>query len=202
MSLEKILEAIRGLGDAQVAEIEERSRVKIREILANARIEAQQIEKDVRSATVLPALTERARIIQRARLEALKIVGEAREALVDSALEQIRGHLANIRNSPDYPAILSHLLKEALGEFDTALDEDCVSLEADPRDRPLLEKILHEELMVNLPVSYTLECWGGLIVRSQDGRVAVINTLEARLERATPHLRHYLAASFENLSRS
>jgi len=43
-----------------------------------------------------------------------------------------------------------------------------------------------------------LDCWGGLVAKSEDGRIVVINTLEERLERATPFLRRYLAAFFEN----
>jgi vacuolar-type H+-ATPase subunit E/Vma4 len=42
-----------------------------------------------------------------------------------------------------------------------------------------------------------LNTWGGLIAASADGRVVVINTLEARLEQALPFLRRHLAAYFE-----
>jgi hypothetical protein len=37
-----------------------------------------------------------------------------------------------------------------------------------------------------------------MILQSEDGCIVVINTLEARLERAIPHLRQRLAALFEN----
>jgi vacuolar-type H+-ATPase subunit E/Vma4 len=69
-------------------------------------------------------------------------------------------------------------------------------LEADPRDRQLLDTLL-SRMGLCLPISYTLNCWGGLIAASEDGRVVVINTVEARLERATPYLRGYLATLFE-----
>jgi vacuolar-type H+-ATPase subunit E/Vma4 len=53
------------------------------------------------------------------------------------------------------------------------------------------------DLGLTLPINYNLDCWGGLIAQSEDGRVVVINTLETRLERAIPYLRRYLAALYE-----
>jgi vacuolar-type H+-ATPase subunit E/Vma4 len=60
----------------------------------------------------------------------------------------------------------------------------------------LLEGLLLD-LWLELPISYELNCWGGLIVKSEDGRVVVINSLETRLERAIPFLGHYLSALFD-----
>jgi vacuolar-type H+-ATPase subunit E/Vma4 len=73
-------------------------------------------------------------------------------------------------------------------------------LEADPRDRVLLESILRE-LDAQLTVKYNLECWGGVIAKSSDERVVVLNTLESRLEQATPYLHRHLAAWFESNDR-
>ena len=204
MSLNAILETIRASGAAQVREIEQRAYAQAREVLVNAQLEAEQIKERTRAAAVAPAFKERARLLHRARLEALQITGNVREALVDGALEQTRGHLAGMRTDTAYPAVLRRFLQEALAELAVSIGDGLVGdrstttrLEADPRDRALLNDILHD-LGMNLPVSYTLNCWGGLIARSQDGRIVAINTLEARLERATPSLRRYLAALFEN----
>ena len=70
-------------------------------------------------------------------------------------------------------------------------------LEADPRDRELVEQFIGD-MRLNLSVEYGLNCWGGLIAKSSDGRVVIINTLEARFNQAAPYLRSYLAALFEN----
>jgi vacuolar-type H+-ATPase subunit E/Vma4 len=124
-----------------------------------------------------------------------------REALVDTALEQCRGQLADFRANPVYPQVLRRLLQEALAELENCLAASesgrGICLEADPRDRDTIGVFL-TELGLSLTVDYTLSTWGGLIARSEDGRVAVINTLEARLERATPYLRRSLAALFES----
>jgi vacuolar-type H+-ATPase subunit E/Vma4 len=198
MSLEAILEVIRDAGDAQVGEIEARTRTQVYEILANARVESEEVEEEAYNTAIAPAAKERARIIHRARLEAIRVVGEAREALVDMTLERTRGVLAGLRTDRQYPEVLSRLLEEALAELRSSLEHQAIiHLEADRRDRALLESLL-KHLDVDIEVSYIKECWGGLVARSEDGRVVVDNLLETRLERAIPFLRQYLAAWYED----
>jgi vacuolar-type H+-ATPase subunit E/Vma4 len=201
MSLHAILQAIRNSGEVRVREIESRAYAQAHEIMTNGRMEAEAIREQACAETVEPAIRERARLIQRARLEALQTVGEVREAMVDAALEQCRGRLAGVRADPIYVEVLRRLIQETLTELERSQIEPrsgrTACLEADPRDQKALERLLNE-MGLRLQVSYDLKCWGGLIAKSEDGRVAVINTLEARLERATPYLRRYLAALFED----
>jgi vacuolar-type H+-ATPase subunit E/Vma4 len=204
MGLHAILEAIRSSGDASVAEIESRAYVQARQILANARLETDRLKEQACATALEPAFHERARLIHRARLEAMQITGGARKELVDAAIEQARGRLAGFRSDASYPQVLHQLLLEALSELNgseqgmsEARSEGTIGLEADPDDRVLLERIL-QTLDLSLAVSYPLHCWGGLVAKSEGGRIVVINTLEARLERAIPYLRRYLAAFFED----
>jgi vacuolar-type H+-ATPase subunit E/Vma4 len=203
MSLHAILEVIRESGEARVREIETRSYAQQREIIASARSEAEAIQEQARNEAMQPATRERRRILHQARLEALRIKGGVREAMIDIALERIHGYLAGMRSDVAYPEALHCFLVEALRELESspaAGTEEAppsqVRLKADPRDQVTMESLLRS-LGLSLPISYTLSCWGGLTAESEDGRVVVINTLEARLERATPHLRGYLAALFE-----
>lgn len=197
MSLQAILDAIRASGEVQLRELELRRNVSEREILAQADFEAREIQEEARETAASPAVRERARIIHRARLDGLHTLGNIRETLIETTLEQTRGRLANVRASSAYPSILRSLVEEALAEVSGSLEEaPTAKLEADPRDREWFEKIL-SELGLTIPVNYTLECWGGLIAQSEDKRVVVINTLEARLERAIPYLRRFLAAFYE-----
>jgi vacuolar-type H+-ATPase subunit E/Vma4 len=201
VSLHAILQTIRDSGEVKVREIEARAYAQAREITTNARMEAESIRERACAESVEPAIRERARLIQRARMEALQIVGEARETLVDAALEQCRGRLAGIRAESIYPQVFRRLIQETLTELERSQIErqpaKTACLEADPRDQKVLERLL-SEMDLHLATSYDLDYWGGLIAKSEDGRVAVINTLEARLERATPFLRRYLAALFED----
>jgi len=196
MSLQAILEKIHQTGEAQVQEIKREIQSQVGEILARARMEALQIEDDACAEASAPAARDRARILHHARLEALRLVGNVREELVDAALTQTRERLATIREDPSYPDVLRRLTQEALNELTAPGREEGAVLAADPRDRKLLEDIL-AGMDLELRVDYSLKCWGGLIAKSEDGQVVAINTLETRLERATIFLRGYLAALFE-----
>jgi len=196
MSVQIILEKVRAFGDAQIQEIDRNARAQASGILVQARMEAEQIEETARLDASAPAIAERARILHRARLSALRAVGDVREELVDTAITRTRECLATIRADPSYPAVLRRLTEEALTELSSEGAGKAQFL-ADPRDRSLLKNILDDHLRLDLPVGCELNCWGGLIAKSQDGRVVVINTFESRLERATAFLRSRLAALLE-----
>ncbi len=203
MSLHAILEAIRQAGDSAVSEIENRAYAQAREILINAQLEAERIKEQACEEVLAPATHERARIIHRARLEAMQIVGEVRKELVDTALEQVRSWLMNLRKDACYPEVLRQLVLEALAELSDieqaerlVQPDEQICLEADPKDRALIENLL-QNLGLSLPVSYCLNCWGGVNAKGENGRIVVINTLEARLAKGIPYLRRCLAAFFE-----
>lgn len=196
MSLQAILDTIHAAGEAQVQEINRETQAQVGEIMAHARMEAHQGKEEAHAASSAPAARERARILHHARLEALRLVGNVREKLVDDALAQARERLAAIRTTPFYADVLRQLTLEALVELTTPGREEKAVLVADPRDRKILEDIL-AGINLDPHVSYDLNCWGGLIAKSEDGRVVAINTLETRLERATTFLCGYLAALFE-----
>ncbi len=195
MSLQVILEKIRASGDAQIEEIKRNAQSQVSAISAQAQMEAHQIEEDACASASAPAVAERARIIHRARLESLHIIGDVRENLVDTTIMRARERLTSIRSDPSYPIVLRTLTQEALSELESE-GAGRIRFLADPRDEVLMKKILND-LKLDLPVSYELNCWGGLIAKSEDDRVVVINTFESRLEHATTFLRGYLAALFE-----
>jgi vacuolar-type H+-ATPase subunit E/Vma4 len=196
MGLQAILERIKAAGDAQVQIIEQEAQARAGAIFAQAYIEAEQAEAEARAVAGAPAHAERARIAHHARLDALHILGEVREDLVDTAIARTRERLASLRSDPSYPEVLRTLTEEALTGLAVTEGNAQPKVQADPRDMALLQSIL-ERLQINVPVRYDLNSWGGLIMASTDGRVVVINTLEARLEQAMPFLRRHLAAYFE-----
>jgi vacuolar-type H+-ATPase subunit E/Vma4 len=199
VSLQAILDAIHASGEDQVREIEAHTRAQVEQILEEAQVEARRLREEARAGAAAPAVGERARILHQARLEALQIVGDAREALVDAALSRTRECLAGMRPDAAYPATLRRLTKEALTELGPLEETGGARLEADPRDHESLEGIL-QGLGLELAVHYDLHCWGGLTAKSEDGRVVAINTLETRLERATSYLRRYLSVPFDEVT--
>jgi vacuolar-type H+-ATPase subunit E/Vma4 len=195
MALGVILGKIRASGEEQIQEVEQETRAQVNAVLAEAQMEAFELEEACATAASTPANAERARILHRAHLERLRVVGEVRENLVDEALARVGKRLETLRGKESYPRVLRRLIDEALAELAEG-GADRARLRADPRDRALVSQIL-EALKRDLAISYELSCRGGLLASSEDGRVVVINTVEARLERATPFLRSHLAALFE-----
>jgi V/A-type H+-transporting ATPase subunit E len=198
MGLQAILDAIHASGETQVREIEAAAQARVDEILAEARAESRRLHDEARAAAAAPAAVERARLLHDARFEALQDVGGVREELVGAALHETKRRLAKIRSEPVYRSVLRQLTVEALVALCGSLEEaGQARLEADPADKALLEEIVGE-LGLDLSIAFVLDHQGGLIAKSDDGRVVVINTLEARLERATSRLRCDLAALFDD----
>jgi vacuolar-type H+-ATPase subunit E/Vma4 len=198
MSLDVILEAIEATGEAEAARQHAETEARVQQILAEATRVAATRREDRRRDTLLPAAGERSRRLHQARLEALRTTGAARERLVEEVLAETRRRLASIRADLDYPAILCRLTEEAVAVLgDEIADGSQPHLEADPRDEALLRRIL-SQLGLRITVTTPLACWGGVIVKSGSGQIVATNTLEARLERATPFLRRELAALMES----
>lgn len=203
MSLETILQKIAASGETELLELQQETEAQIQGILAEAEQKAAERREAARQLALQPAAGECARRTHKAKLEALQLVGRARDEMVAEALAQIEVHLRQLRHSPAYPTILKRLVKEAvrvLGEEElnerATTNSHLPELAIDPRDESLWSEIL-AGLALELNVVTSLDSWGGLILRSGDGRIIVTNTFEARLERATPFLRQELAAFFE-----
>ena len=197
MSAEAILDAIEASGETEIAHLRAGTEARAQQILEEAERKAATIREQARRAALRPAAGERARRLHQAKLEALRSVGEVRTRLVEEALTETRQRLAGLRAEPDYPLILRRLVEEAIHALgDEKSDGSCPVLEIDPHDDGLLRRIL-DEPGPDLPIVPSLKCCGGVVARSGDGRIVVTNTLETRLERATPFLRRDLAAFFE-----
>lgn len=197
MSLDTILAEIRREGQEQVDEIMREAEQEADAVLQEARTEAQGVHESTLERVMMPAYRERARIMHRGRLEALQTLGEARESMLDEALTRARQHLAQCRADPRYPHILRKLTEEVLDALHSSLEEvHTIHLHVDPRDEPLIAQIL-DDLDLELSVSGSLNCWGGIVASSEDDQIVAINTLESRLERAMPTLRRQLATLFE-----
>jgi vacuolar-type H+-ATPase subunit E/Vma4 len=69
---------------------------------------------------------------------------------------------------------------------------DAEVVQVDPRDVAIAEQV-RSQRSLKLCIAPDIETWGGVVVRTADGR-AVRNTLEERLERADPFLRPVVAS--------
>ncbi len=195
MSLAAILAAIEASGEAEAARLHAETEARVRQIMAQAERTAAARREAARREALRPAAAECARQRYHAKLEALRTVGAVRASLVQTALAEIHTRLAGYRAAPDYPPILRRLTEEAVRALGSEPAQGSLCrLEIDARDEALARRILGD---LGLEMAPSLNCWGGVVARSGDGRIVATNTLEARLERAAPFLRRFLAMFFE-----
>lgn len=202
MSIDVILGNITASGEAELAALRASADAEITRITEDATAKAAQRYDSARKAVLGSVSGDCARRLHGAKLEAMRIVSRARDEATSTALAQTRRRLIELRGSPDYPRILRWLIEDAvrvLGDEELNTTQTRRSappqIEADLRDKEILADIV-AEMGLDLITLPQLNSWGGVIVRSGDGRVVVTNTLEARLERAAPYLRQELASFF------
>ena len=145
-------------------------------ILDEGRKESDKIEKQIVGSSDLES-----------RNKQLLLVEESVVKVFDKAIEKIE---ATSRNE-NYSKLITTLLDEsteALGTTEVTVytnskDQDVV--------KPLLSKYSGSELS-----SETIDCLGGVEVKSKDGSMTFTNTIDARLERMKPLIRKEIASKF------
>jgi vacuolar-type H+-ATPase subunit E/Vma4 len=197
VSLEGILRAIDAIGEAELSRMRADAEAEAQRVRAEGEVGANARRAAARQTALRPAAGDRARRLHRARLEAVCLRGAARDQWIELVLNAAHARLADARAMPNYPLVLGRLLEAAvfaLGEAEVS-GSPC-EVEVDPRDEALARRRLGD-LGFEYRLTPGLKCWGGVVVRSGDGRIVVTNTLEARFERALPFLRQELAALLE-----
>jgi vacuolar-type H+-ATPase subunit E/Vma4 len=146
---------------------------------------------------------EAASFQNRAKLAALRAMADAREQLLVEAFAAAELHLREIRLSGEYPAVFDALAREALGALgaedsvravsETAGELPSFIVRVDPDDAELARNVFHA-----LGARVQLEPYpiplGGVELATPDGRIVVVNTLAARLERAREEMRGPVAS--------
>jgi vacuolar-type H+-ATPase subunit E/Vma4 len=196
MSLENILQALEAETERQIAEIEGAAQAKIECIRTQAHLEAATVRQKHLDAIQSPLQAEQARILNQAKLEALRIVMGTRETLIASALEAAARRLAALPTMEVYASLLQRLLQEAV---DTLGMDKGLNLHVQSRDVELMCHIaqkmglsgLVEGDLENEDLSWA--CPGGLVATNSDERISLVNTLDARLGKVANLYRSQIA---------
>ena len=196
MSLEKILQSLEAEADNQIFELEQMAQAEIERIRTQAQAEAETVQQKRLAAIQAPLQAERARILNRARLEALKIILGTREALINSALEVTARRLEALGGNNGYAGLLKQLTQEAL---DTIGVGGRLCLHVQRCDAALMGRLV-QDMELQCAVAGDLDsgdtsrnCLCGVAVTTPDRRIRLINTLEVRLQRAANLYRAQIA---------
>lgn len=174
-------------------EINKQASKETRKIRHDAEKEAQKILSEAREQAKALLAKEaektKAEVAQKevgvyaARLQAKKIVADARNAVLGEALNEVKRELAKIAESRDYHKIFDQLAEE--GKH--IIGKECV-LHVNKRDAPLAKKYGN--------VVPTLDSIGGVVVTSHDGRLRIDNSFEALLEEHANELKQMAFEQF------
>ncbi len=145
-------------------------------ILADGKKEADKIEKQITGGADIEA-----------RNKQLLVLEGSVDKVFTNALEQI----ANTDRSGDY----ANLIKSLLDESTNILGTSEVIVYTNPKDKDVVQSVLSEYPGSELS-SETIECIGGVKIKSKDGAMTFDNTLNAKIERLKPIIRKDIAAKF------
>jgi V/A-type H+-transporting ATPase subunit E len=145
-------------------------------IISDGKKEADKIEKQIIGSSDLE--------VRNKQLLALEI---AIDKVFTKALDQI----ANTNHSDDY----SNLIKTLLDESTEILSTTKVIVSTNSKDKDLVQSLLSKYPGAELS-SQTIDCLGGVVVKSKDGAMKFDNTLDARIQRLKPLIRKDIATKF------
>ena len=145
-------------------------------IISDGKKEADKIEKQIIGSSDLE--------VRNKQLLALEV---AIDKVFTKALDQI----ANADRSGDY----SNLIKTLLDESTKILSTTKVIVSTNSKDKDLVQSLLSKYPGAELS-SQTINCLGGVVVKSKDGAMTFDNTLDARIQRLKPLIRKEIATKF------
>ncbi len=145
-------------------------------ILAEGKKEADKLQKQITGSAALEA-----------RNKQLLLVEESVAKVFAKAIEKLNELVRN----EDYTQLVTQLLDESVKGLGTSN----VIVECNSKDKSVVQSILSKFSGATLS-SNTVNCLGGVIVKSKDGLMSFDNTINARIERIKPLIRKDIAVRF------
>jgi len=145
-------------------------------IISDGKKEADKIEKQIIGSSDIGA-----------RNKQLLVLEEAVDKVFRKALDEI----ANADRSGDY----LNLIKTLLDESTQILGTSEIMVFTNAKDKDVVQSALSQFPGAEMS-SDTIDCLGGIIVKSKDGAMTFDNTIDARIERLKPLIRKDIASKF------
>lgn len=145
-------------------------------VISDGKKEADKIEKQIIGSSDLEA-----------RNKQLLALEEAIDKVFTKAIDQI----SNMTRSGDY----SNLIKTLLDESTEILGTTKVIIYTNSKDKNVVQDVLSKYPGAEISPE-TINCLGGITVKSKDGAMKFDNTLDARIQRMKPLIRKEIATKF------
>jgi len=145
-------------------------------IISDGNKEADKIEKQIIGSSDLET-----------RNKQLTTVEESIDKVFTKALDEI----ANTDRSGDY----SKLIKSLFDESTKILGTTEIIVFTNSKDKDIVQSLLSQYPGAELS-SETIDCLGGVKIKSKDGTMAFDNTIDAKVERLKPLIRKEISTQF------
>lgn len=145
-------------------------------IISDGNKEADKIEKQIIGSSDLEA-----------RNKQLTTVEESIDKVFTKALDEI----ANADRSGDY----SKLIKSLFDESTKILGTTEIIVFTNSKDKDIVQSLISQYPGAELS-SETIDCLGGVKIKSKDGTMAFDNTIDAKVERLKPLIRKEISTQF------
>ena len=145
-------------------------------IISDGKKEADKIEKQIIGSSDLEA-----------RNKQLTVLEEAVDKVFSKALDQI----TNADRSGDYLNLIKTLIEDSTQILGTSK----ITVFTNTKDRDIVQSTLSQFPGTELS-SESIDCIGGIVVKSKDGAMTFDNTIDARIERLKPLIRKEIASKF------
>ena len=176
MSLETVVEDVRGEARARAEEIREEGESRADEIVSEAEADAEEIVRQREEEVEAQIDEEREQALSSAKLTAKQKRLEARRDALEQVREQLEARIADI-DGERREELTASLIENAAAEFD---DDATVEVYGREDDEELLTELLAD--YEGWSVAGTEDCLGGVVVESESSRVSVDNTFDSVIE--------------------
>lgn len=184
MAYENLLKSVEESAEERERELRKKAQAQAEEIRAEAAKQAEAIQDQAIREAERSAAMERNRELYLAKGALREAALKSREKIFNAAVAEAKRRLQQLRQDPVYPAIFGRLAREAT----SGMGDTPFRIHIDKRDFALCEKTM-ATFGLRCEILTDIECVGGLVVSSPDGRITLSNTVESRLERVQEHRR-------------
>jgi V/A-type H+-transporting ATPase subunit E len=145
-------------------------------IIDEGKKEAQKIEKQLIGSSDLES-----------RNKEILLVEDSIKKVFEKAIEKVS---SSIRND-SYPKLIESLLEESIN----ALGTSDVIVSTNSKDKEIVQGLLSKFSGAEFS-SDSIDCIGGVEVKSKDGSMTFTNTIDSRIDRMKPLIRKDIATKF------
>jgi V/A-type H+/Na+-transporting ATPase subunit E len=145
-------------------------------IIDEGKKEAEKIEKQIIGSSDLES-----------RNKEILLVEDSIKKVFEKAIEKI----SSSTHDDNYPKLIESLLEESI----SALGTNDVIISTNSKDKEIVQELLSKFSGAELS-SDSIDCLGGVEVKSKDGSMTFTNTIDSKIDRMKPLIRKEIATKF------